>query len=691
MVYGSMGHFLRKFKRKKGIDGVAEDGYVPPKPAYLWQRRRRQEERMDNEKKEQVTQIKINPWFQLCSSLQNQTAMALFSFPGDVQAGELEAWEGDPLTIESVDRTEVWWQAVNMRTGKSGFIPWNYITEETGVKDVVDAWHEIDRRESEIKLTMPDLPNGTYILRPNPLRIALSVLCIVGSAKIIKHFSVRYDNSLSGYFITPGKRFTQLKDLTDYYKVSHGGNVPLLSSSMPHSPPPIQSRNLRIPLEKLEMKTHIARGGRFGSVYRAVCTTSGKRSVVVKKISGHMGRGAVVARAEACHKLHNRAIVQFIGLCEAPKSGLMLLVWEYMPGGNLRDFLIKNKTTADYIRLQHWLHQAMQCYRFIEYAFFNFEKILDGMDYLEGVEAFHGELTASNVFLSFELCAKIGNFGFNGRFSKFISDAFDQHIGQMSTGETKSPQVETKVMPWEIMSFRKRERQHKDMVVKSAFRGAKFVPTTSPFFIVFVVPLGRHLIVNIGLKLLSLPIGWTIDVIMGTLNELNTAAVPVSLMSTSISSLADETKRIGSILNREMSELPEKLIFHEPNPGKNDFSNNLAETQAVRWAAPESLDSSHVFDIRCDIWSFGVVMFEVFTLGSTPYKDMDVEEVVERVKAGYRLPNPTSLGFYCEEVMYETMKNCWNTDSTDRPTFHELWFVFEDHLAKDGDVYAEIE
>ncbi|CUT99593.1 proto oncolocus tag tyrosine protein kinase LCK [Echinococcus multilocularis] len=527
MVYGSMGHFLRKFKRKKGIDRVAEDGYVPPKPAYLWQRRRRQEERMDNEKKEQVTQTKINPWFQLCSSLQNQTAMALFSFPGDVQAGELEAWEGDPLKIESVDRTEVWWQAVNMRTGKSGFIPWNYITEETGVKDVVGAWHEIDRRESEIKLTMPDLPNGTYVLRPssNPLRIALSVLCIVGSAKIIKHFSVRYDSSLSGYFITPGKRFTQLKDLTDYYKVSHGGKVPLLSSSMPHSPPPIQSRNLRIPLEKLELKTHIARGGRFGSVYKAVCTTSGKRSVVVKKISGHMGRGAVVARAEACHKLHNRAIVQFIGLCEAPKSGLMLLVWEYMPGGNLRDFLIKNKTTTDYIRLQHWLHQ-----------------ILDGMDYLEGVEAFHGELTASNVFLSSELCAKIGNFGFNGRFSKFISDAFD-----------------------------------------------------------------------------------------------------------------------------------------------------LAETQAVRWAAPESLDSSHVFDIRCDIWSFGVVMFEVFTLGSTPYKDMDVEEVVERVKAGYRLPNPTSLGFYCEEVMYETMKNCWNTDSTGRPTFHELWFVFEDHLAKDGDVYAEIE
>ncbi|KAL5963356.1 Tyrosine-protein kinase SPK-1 [Taenia solium] len=534
-----MGHFFRKLKRKKSVDRVTEGGYVPPKPAHPWQRRKRQEEKMDNEKKEQVTQTKINPWFELCSNLQNQTAMVLFSFPGDVQAGELEALEGDPLTIESVDRTEVWWQAFNKRTGKSGFIPWNYVTEEIGVKDVIDAWHEIDRRESEIKLSMPDLPNGTYILRPssNPLRIALSVLCIVGSTKVIKHFSVRYDPSLSGYSIALGKRFTQLKDLTDYYKAPHGGNAPLLSSSMPHSPPVIQSRNLQIPLEKIELKTHIARGGRFGSVYKAVCTASGKRDVVVKKISGHMERDAIVARAEACHKLHNRAIVQFLGICEAPKSGLVLLVWEYMPGGNLRDFLIHNKTTADYIRLQHWLHQAMQYYCFIKYAFVSLEEILDGMDYLESAETYHGELTTSNVFLSPELCAKIGNFGFNGRFSK------------------------------------------------------------------------------------------------------------------------------------------------------SDFT----QTQAVRWAAPESLDSSYIFDIRCDVWSFGIVMFEVFTFGSTPYKDMVVEEVVERVKAGYRLPNPTDLGFYCEDVMYETMRSCWNFDFTDRPTFHELWFVFEDHLAKDGGVYAEIE
>ncbi|VDM31547.1 unnamed protein product [Hydatigera taeniaeformis] len=520
MVYGSMGHFLRKLKRKKSGDRAAEGGYVPPKPAHPWQRRRRQEEKLDNEKKEQVTLTKINPWFQLCSNLQNQTAMALFSFSGDIQNGELEALEGDSLTIESVDRSDVWWQAVNKRTGKSGFIPYNYVTEEIGVKDVIDAWQETDRRESEAKLSMPGLSNGTYILRPssNPLRIALSVLCLVGTTKIIKHFSVRYDQTLSGYSITPGKKFAHLKDLTDYYKVSHNGNAPLLSSSMPHSPPVIQSRSSRIPLEKVELKTHIARGGRFGSVYKAVYTVSGKQNVVAKKISSHIGRDAIVARAEACHKLQNRAIVHFLGFCEAPKSGLMLLLWEYMPGDASK-----------------WLYGT----NFLVTV--AFPRILDGMDYLESVETFHGELTTSNVFLSSELCAKIGNFGFNGRFSESRSNALD-----------------------------------------------------------FVM------------------------------------------------------------------------------------------TQAVRWAAPESLDTSHFYDIRCDVWSFGIVMFEVFTFGLTPYKDMDVEEVVDRVRAGYRLPNPSSLGFYCEDVMYETMRNCWYADSTDRPTFHELWFVFEDHLVKDGGAYAEL-
>ena len=48
------------------------------------------------------------------------------------------------------------------------------------------------------------------------------------------------------------------------------------------------------------------------------------------------------------------------------------------------------------------------------------------MDYLECMESFHGELNASNVFLTSEQRAKIGNFGFNGRFKRSTSDTHSE-------------------------------------------------------------------------------------------------------------------------------------------------------------------------------------------------------------------------------------------------------------------------
>lgn len=56
-----------------------------------------------------------------------------------------------------------------------------------------------------------------------------------------------------------------------------------------------------------------------------------------------------------------------------------------------------------------------------------------------------------------------------------------------------------------------------------------------------------------------------------------------------------------------------------PNEQLFCFFEELTKTEAVRWAAPEALDPNHVYDIRSDIWSFGVLMFEVFTYGSKPY------------------------------------------------------------------------
>ncbi len=51
-----------------------------------------------------------------------------------------------------------------------------------------------------------------------PLRIALSVLCIVGSTKVIKHFKIKEDTGVGGFFITPSRSFSKLGKLVDYYR-----------------------------------------------------------------------------------------------------------------------------------------------------------------------------------------------------------------------------------------------------------------------------------------------------------------------------------------------------------------------------------------------------------------------------------------------------------------------------------------
>lgn len=167
MVLGTMSHLFRKIKRKKNIDKHIDNGYVPPKPAHRWERRKRQEEKMDREKKEQITQTKIDPWLQLCGDPRERQAIALYNLSGDENNGDLHVKQGDTLKIESINRSDVWLEVYNDRTKKLGYLPGNYITEEIGINDVLDIWFEIDRRNSEYKLLMADHPNGTYLLRPS--------------------------------------------------------------------------------------------------------------------------------------------------------------------------------------------------------------------------------------------------------------------------------------------------------------------------------------------------------------------------------------------------------------------------------------------------------------------------------------------------------------------------------------------
>ncbi|XP_065841698.1 fibroblast growth factor receptor 3-like [Oscarella lobularis] len=88
----------------------------------------------------------------------------------------------------------------------------------------------------------------------------------------------------------------------------------------------------------------------------------------------------------------------------------------------------------------------------------------------------------------------------------------------------------------------------------------------------------------------------------------------------------------------------------------------------MKWTAPESL-LYRVFTESSDVWSFGVLLWEIATLGSAPYPGVPVENLYDVLtKDGYRMRKPRT----CSRNFYDLMLKCWALDPNDRPKFHEL-------------------
>ena len=87
----------------------------------------------------------------------------------------------------------------------------------------------------------------------------------------------------------------------------------------------------------------------------------------------------------------------------------------------------------------------------------------------------------------------------------------------------------------------------------------------------------------------------------------------------------------------------------------------------VRWSAPELLDTNRL-TIRSDVWSFGILIWEIYTYGRIPYPHMKAEEISEKVKNGYRMSKPDT----CSDKVYEIMLSCWKFDWSQRPSFTTL-------------------
>lgn len=86
-----------------------------------------------------------------------------------------------------------------------------------------------------------------------------------------------------------------------------------------------------------------------------------------------------------------------------------------------------------------------------------------------------------------------------------------------------------------------------------------------------------------------------------------------------------------------------------------------------KWSAPEAI-SHGKFSNKSDVWSFGVLLYEIITYGGVPYPAFSTQEVYQQVTNGYRMPAPTK----CPDFLYKIMLKCWSFEPANRPDFKYL-------------------
>uniref|UniRef100_A0A8C3L7F4 Tyrosine-protein kinase n=1 Tax=Chrysolophus pictus TaxID=9089 RepID=A0A8C3L7F4_CHRPC len=102
------------------------------------------------------------------------------------------------------------------------------------------------------------------------------------------------------------------------------------------------------------------------------------------------------------------------------------------------------------------------------------------------------------------------------------------------------------------------------------------------------------------------------------------------------------------------------------------YVSSLGTKFPVKWSAPEVFHYTK-FSSKSDVWAFGILMWEVFTLGKQPYELYDNMQVIEKVSQGYRLYRPQLVS----DITYQIMYNCWHELPEKRPAFHQLLSFFE--------------
>ncbi|XP_067682069.1 uncharacterized protein [Haliotis asinina] len=100
----------------------------------------------------------------------------------------------------------------------------------------------------------------------------------------------------------------------------------------------------------------------------------------------------------------------------------------------------------------------------------------------------------------------------------------------------------------------------------------------------------------------------------------------------------------------------------------------------LKWMAIESL-RDRVFTTQSDVWSFGILLWEIVTMGASPYPHIALSDLYYVLVNGYRMEKTSN----CSDELYALMLQCWAANPADRPCFTQLRMMLEELMEEDRD------